>query len=85
MSLNKDYSQMTLDELASEEKKLKSQKIIIVLLAGMIVGFAIWSATHKGGFILTSVLLICPFLIGSRYAKMLKDIQTEISRKDAAH
>ena len=82
MSLNKDYTKMTLDELVSEERKLKSQKIIIALLVGFIVGIAIWSASHKGGFILTVGLLISALFIGSRYSKNLEGIRTEISRRN---
>jgi len=82
MFSTKDYSKMTPDELVSEEKKLKSQKIMIALLVGLIVGIAIWSATHKGGLFLTFGLLTLPFLIGSRYSKTLKSIQAEISRRD---
>ncbi|WP_420150246.1 hypothetical protein [Spirosoma sp.] len=73
---------MTLDELVSEEKKLKSQKTIIAVCIGLVVGIAIWAATHNGGFLFTAILLIFPFLIGSRYSKNLKDIQAEISRRD---
>ena len=82
MFSSKDYSKMTLDELVLEEKKLTSQKILIALLAGFIVGLAVWSATHKGGFVLTVILLVLPFLIGSRYSKTQKAIQAEISRRN---
>ena len=82
MLSTKDYSKMTLDELVSEEKKMKSQKITTALFIGFVVGLAVWSATHKGGFILTIFFLILSLLIGSRYSKNLKSIQTEISRKD---
>lgn len=73
---------MTLDELVSEEKKLNSQKIPVALLAGFIVGLAIWSATHKGGFILTVGLLFSVFWLGSRYSDSQKSIQAEISRRN---
>lgn len=73
---------MTLDELVSEEKKVTSQKIPVALLAGFLVGIAVWSATHKGGFVLTVGLLFSALWIGSRYSKNLKSIQTEISRRD---
>lgn len=82
MFSNKDYSKMTLDELVSEEKKLQSQKIPIAVFIGFLVGIAIWSATHKGNMFLTFILLIFAPLIGSRYSKNLKGIQTEISRRD---
>lgn len=83
MFSSKDYSKMTLEELVSEEKKMKSQKITTALFVGLLVGIAIWSATHKGGFLLTIGLLIFASLIGSRYSKKLKDIQAEISRRDS--
>lgn len=82
MFSSKDYSKMTLDELVSEEKKLKSQKIIIALVIGVLVGIAIWSATHKGGFLLTFGLLVFLHRIGYSYSKNLKGIQTEISSRN---
>lgn len=82
MFSTKDYSKMTRDELVSEEKKLNSQKIPVALLAGLIVGIAVWSATHKGGFMLTIGLLFSALWIGSRYSNNLKGIQAEISRRD---
>ena len=82
MFSSKDYSKMTLDELVSEEKKLKSQKTITAVFIGFLVGIAVYSATHKGSFILTISLLIFALLIGSRYSQNLKSIQAEISRRD---
>jgi hypothetical protein len=82
MFSSKDYSQMKLDELVSKEKKLKSQKTITAVFIGVVIGIAVWAATHKGGFYLTVILLIFPLLIGSRYLKNLKGIQAEISRRD---
>ena len=72
---------MTLDELVSEEKKKKSQKIITALFIGFLVGIAVYLATHKG-FVIPIILLVFSFLIGSRYSKSLKGIQSEISRRD---
>ncbi len=73
---------MTLSELVAEEKKLNARKIPVALIAGFVVGLAVWSATHEGGFLLTVLLLSVPFLLGSRYAKSLKGVQEEISRRD---
>ena len=83
MFSSKDYSKMTLDELVSEEKKVKSQQIPFALLIGLIVGIAIWSATHKGGFFFTTGLMIFALFIGYRHSQNLKSIQAEISRRDA--
>lgn len=84
MFLTKDYSTMTRDELVSEERKMKSKTITVAtaLFIGFLVGIAVWSATHKGGFVLTIGLLIFAFLISSRYSKNLKGIQEELSRRD---
>ncbi|WP_240543636.1 hypothetical protein [Spirosoma foliorum] len=72
---------MTLDELVSEEKKIKSQKITTAVFIGLLVGIAIYAATHKS-FILPVILLGFSFLIGSRYSQNLKRIQAEISQRD---
>jgi hypothetical protein len=82
MFIRKDYSKMTLDELVSEEKKMNSQKIPFALFIGILVGIAVWSATHKGGFVMTVILLIGAVLSGTVYSKNLKSVQAEISRKD---
>jgi hypothetical protein len=76
---------MTLDELASEEKKMNSRKIPVALLIGFLVGLAIWSATHKGGFVVTVILLVSSGLSASVYAKNLKSVQEEISRRGIGH
>lgn len=77
----KDYSKMTLEELVSEEKKVKSQKITTAVFIGLLLGIAVYAATHKG-FFLTVVLLFFSFLIGYRSSQSLKGIQAEISRRD---
>ena len=82
MFSSKDYSKMTLDELVSEVKKVKSQQIPSAVFIGFLIGIAVWSATHKGGFYLTVGLLVFALLLGSRYSKNLKSIQAEISRRD---
>ncbi len=83
MLSNKNYSKMTLAELVSEEKKMKSQKITTAVFIGLLVGIAVYAATHKS-FILPVILLIFSFLIGSRYSQNLKSIQAEIRRRDTA-
>ena len=82
MSSNEKYTKMTLDELTTEEKKLKSQKIKIALLVGFVVGVAMWSATHKWGFLLTIGLLGFALFIGFRHTKNLEGIQAEIDRRN---
>jgi hypothetical protein len=81
MLSSKDYSKMTLEELLLEEKKMNAQKITTAVFIGMLVGIAVYSATHKG-FILPVILLISAYLMGSRHSQNLKSIQAEISRRD---
>lgn len=82
MFSTKDYTTVTLDELVSEEKKLKSQKIPTALIMGFLVGIAIWSTTHEGSAAFTFGLLLFVPLIGSRYQRKLKGIQTEINSRN---
>jgi uncharacterized membrane protein YbjE (DUF340 family) len=85
MVSTKDYSQLTRDELASEAKKLKAQKVPVAVFIGFLVGIAVWSATHQGGFFLTVGLLIFALVIGSSYSKKVKSVQAEISRRGTVH
>lgn len=82
MFSNKDYAKMTLADLLSEEDKMKAQKKTTTVLAGVIVGGAIWSATHKGGFYFTVLLLLIALGLGFRSVQILKNIQAEISRRN---
>jgi uncharacterized membrane protein YbjE (DUF340 family) len=75
---------MTTAELVAAEQKMKSQKITTAVLVGAIMGIAVYAATHKKGFILTILLMIFAFLIGSRFTKNLQLIQAEISRRNTA-
>ena len=71
---------MTLEELVSEEKKVKSQKNTTAFLIGIVVAIAIYSATH-GGLFLPIILLILAFQIGSTHSQNLKNVEAEISRR----
>lgn len=82
MLSSKDYSKITLEELVSEEKKMKSRKNTTAVFIGVMIGIAIYAATHKS-FVLPVILLIASFLIGSRESQNLKSIQAEISRRNA--
>ena len=80
MLTNKDYTQRTIEELVSEEKKMKSGKVTTALFIGLLVGIAVYSATHKG-FILPIILLIAAFAIGYRESENRKNLQAEINRR----
>jgi uncharacterized membrane protein YbjE (DUF340 family) len=79
MPSSKDHSKLTLEELVSKEKKLKSQRTMIAVFIGMLFGFAIWAATHHAGFLTTIFLLIFPLYFGNKHSQNLKSIQAEIS------
>ena len=79
LSIN-DYSKMTLEELVSEEKKVKSQKNTTAFFIGIVVAIAVYSATH-GGLFLPIILLILAFQIGSTHSQNLKNVEAEISRQ----
>ncbi len=76
---------MALEELVAEEKKVKSRQIPFAVLMGILVGIAVWSATHQGSTFLTIGLLVLVPFIGSSYSKNLKGIQEEIKRRDTVH
>jgi hypothetical protein len=78
---NTDYAKMTREELASAENGVKSQKNITAVILGMLVGIAVWSATHRGLF-LPILLLVIAFVIGARYSQSEKRIQAEIRSRD---
>ncbi len=71
---------MTQEELLSEEKKMKSQKIMTAVFIGFIVGIAVFAATTKG-FLLTIVLLGSAFMIGRNHTRSAKNLQEEINRR----
>jgi len=79
--------QMIAEALASKEKTLKLQGITTALFLGVLVGIAVWSATHKGGFLPFVLLFIAP-LIGSttpQQARELQGVQSETRRRTARH
>ena len=82
MRSNEDYTNMTLEDLLSEQKKIKSRKNTTAGFIGFLIGVAIYAATHQG-FILTIILFVFAFWIGRENAQKLKNLQEEISRRDA--
>lgn len=71
---------MTLDELVSAEKSLKSGTIATAFIIGMLAGVAVWSAVG-GKFLLTVGLLGAALFIGNRNSQTKKAIQAEIQRR----
>jgi hypothetical protein len=49
----KPLTELTDQELQTELKKRKQSLIFACVFVGMSIGVAVWSATHKGGFLIT--------------------------------
>lgn len=71
---------MTLEELVSEEKKMKSGTTPSAFIIGMLVGVAVWAATG-GKFFLTIGLLGVALFIVYQNSQTRKAIQAEIIRR----
>lgn len=84
MPSNKEYTTMTLEELALQEKKLKSQRTMMAVLIGVFFGLAVWAATHNTGFLITVILLVFPLYLGNKQSQNLKSIQAEINGRATA-
>ncbi|MBB6003796.1 hypothetical protein [Arcicella rosea] len=82
----KDYTQLTLEELLIEEKKMKKNESFTPVSIGILVGTMLYGLLKNGsGFFFISILII---LIGGIYQNSkiqkqnLKDIQAEINNKN---
>ena len=74
-------SDLNEQELMQEEKKLQSSLIAFRIIICLMIGVAIYSATHKGSYLISCLpLLFMSFFITSE--KNYKAVQAEIqSRK----
>lgn len=85
MSDNKDYSKLALDELLTEEKKIKKAEITSAVLIGFLIGVIVYGVAENGfGFlyIFIPLLLIAGIAKNSQNLKQkLKQIRAEISAK----
>jgi uncharacterized membrane protein len=79
---------MTLDALAAEEKAARSGQRMTALTIGILVGIAIWSATHGGNFVITIGLLAVALIVGrsgTKHAQRVSAIRDEVRRRDTQH
>jgi hypothetical protein len=81
MFSSKNYSEMTLDELVSEETNLKSQRSYTPAFNGALAGIAVSSIFRKK-FFMPAVLLIVAVTVGLQLSKNLKRIQSEIKHRE---
>jgi hypothetical protein len=81
MLSNKDYANMTLEDLKSEQGKMKSGKNLTAGYIGVLIGIAVYAAAHKG-FLLTIMLLIAALYIARNNTQKTKAIEAEINRRE---
>jgi hypothetical protein len=83
---NKDYSNLSLDKLLAEQKKIKKSEIYVAAMIGFLLGVLIYGIVKKGfGIVHISIPVVLIIIIarGSKnYKQNLKQIQTEIKNKD---
>ena len=88
MSEIKDYSKLSLEELVTEQKKIKKQQISTALLIGMLVGVIAYGLVINGfGWLYIGISLFLIYIIynGSKKLKQHQElIKAEISKKSAA-
>lgn len=73
-------SELSDQELEVELKKRKNERIFFGLFIGFLVGIAIWSATHKGGF-WTFFILAFVFYIAKKNWGNFDEITNEINSR----
>lgn len=88
MTDNKDYTQFTLEELLSEEKKMKKNEIYAALAIGFLIGIMVFGIAKKGlGFIYIYIPVIFIFMIlkkSKAHKQNRERIQSAIKTKTAS-
>ena len=73
-------TELTSQELEEELKKRKKERIIVATMMGFLVGCAVWSATHKGGF-WTFLILAFVFFLGKNNTGKVEEVTNEINSR----
>ena len=85
---NKDYAQMTIEELLVEEKKAKKELTIAAVLVGFMVGVMVFGLVRNGFGILYTVIPLGLIYLTNRNSNTTKEkmasIKAELSKKRAA-
>jgi asparagine N-glycosylation enzyme membrane subunit Stt3 len=76
----KSINELTDQELGEELKKRKKDRIFVAVLMGVLLGCAVWSATHKGVF-LTFILLGVVFYLGRKNSGKVEEVIKEINAR----
>ena len=78
-----DYTNMPLETLRTELEKIKSRKITTAVFIGVLIGIAVYAATHKS-FLLTVLVLLFALRIGYSNAQAQKNLEAEIRRREGS-
>lgn len=73
-------AQLSDDALMQESKKQKSNLTLFVVFLCLMMGIAIWSATHKGSFLIACIPLFLMPILG-KLDKNHKAVKAEIERR----
>lgn len=86
MSAQKDYAKLTLEELLSEEKKIKRNEAFAAGFIGFLVGIMVYGVARNGfGFLYIAIPLAMIVLIyrnSQRQKQALQQIRAEISLRN---
>lgn len=75
MASNKEYSELTLEELLVEEKKIRKQEITSSVVMGFLIGIIIYGVAKNGfGFL----YIFIPLVLMSIYYKALQKIKQNL-------
>lgn len=82
---NKDYVNLTLEELLTEEKKVKKKETVSAIVIGFLIGIIVYGVVRNGfGIIYTVIPLILIVLVyrnSKNDKEQLKQIRAEINNK----
>ena len=88
MSEIKDYSKLSLEELVTEQKKIKKQQMYTAGLIGMLIGVIVYGLVINGfGWLYIGISVFMIYIINSGSKKLKQHqelIKAEISKKSAA-
>ena len=83
---SKDYSKLTLEELLTEEKKIKKTEMLSAATTGFLIGIMVYGVVKNGfGFLYIAIPLFLIFGIyrnSQKNKQNIKQIQTEINTQN---
>ncbi len=81
---NKDYNNLSLEELIAEEKKIKKKEITSAVIIGCLIGIIVYGVANGGfGFIYIFIPLALIYVVYKNSQKNKKDLQQVQEAKNA--